>query len=99
METQEMVLEEPVVGGMGYMKPSREKKPQNRMVAGVVEEHALKIIVRYMPSPTRVVDGSWPVEAVESYVALYLNEGYVLQATHYLGIIEDAVGIMFVLVK
>ena len=63
------------------------------------EETTMKLIVRYLNKQNKDYEGSFSVASVNEFVSSWLNRGYVLKNTHYIGDNAEGYGVMFVLVK
>jgi hypothetical protein len=65
------------------------------------EETTMKLVLRYLDKQNldRPDVGSFSVPTVNIEVSQWLNRGYVLQATHFVGMNTDGYGVLFVLVK
>ena len=59
-----------------------------------------KVIVRYLNKQNVTPgDGSFSVEDVNVFISQWLNKGYVVKDTHYIGDNPQGYGLMVVLVK
>jgi hypothetical protein len=65
------------------------------------EETTMKLVLRYLDKQNmdRPDVGSFSVPTVNTEVSQWLNRGYVLQATHFVGMNNDGYGVLFVLTK
>ena len=60
----------------------------------------MKLILRYLNKQNvTTANGSFSVEDVNVFVSQWLNKGYVLKNTHYVGDNPEGYGVLFVLVK
>ena len=60
----------------------------------------LKLVLRYLNKQNiTTASGSFSVEDVNVFVSQWLNKGYTLKNTHYVGENPDGYGVLFVLVK
>jgi hypothetical protein len=60
----------------------------------------MKLVLRYLNKQNvTTATGSFSVEDVNVFVSQWLNKGYVLKNTHYVGENPDGYGVLFVLVK
>jgi hypothetical protein len=60
----------------------------------------MKLVLRYLNKQnTTTPNGSFSVEDVNVFISQWLNKGYTLQATHYVGDNPEGYGVLFVLVK
>ena len=64
------------------------------------EETTFKVIVRYLNKQGITVgDGSFSVNDVNVFISQWLNKGYVVKDTHYIGDNPQGYGLMIILVK
>ncbi len=59
----------------------------------------LKLIVRYLSKSGNYAGDAFPSHDVETYIGSYIDLGYTLLNTHYMGENPEGVGVLFVLVK
>jgi len=65
-----------------------------------MSETKMKLVLRYLNKQNvTTATGSFSVEDVNVFVSQWLNKGYVLKNTHYVGENPDGYGVLFVLVK
>ena len=65
------------------------------------EETTFKVIVRYLSKQNvdRPDTGAFSVDTVNQFVSQWLNKGYTVKNTHYIGDNHDGYGLMIILVK
>ena len=80
---------------------SKQKTDENEVVEEVEVKESLmpvKHIVRVISQTGVATNGSVPVEEVEVYLTVQYERGYRLHATHYLGLMPEGYGMMWILV-
>lgn len=68
----------------------------------VMEYASVKQIIRDIAKPTSMPNfdnGPWTVEMIDSYVGEWVDRGYDLVSTHYLGEIPEGYKVLYVLKK
>ena len=74
---------------------------RRKLETTIGDEQMVKQVIRYISKQNRSmqVSGEWSVEDVDNYLSEWLNKGFRLFSTHYLGENPEGYGMMYVLVK
>jgi hypothetical protein len=82
--------------------PGRPKKinETGTIMADENDMPRVKQIIRYLSKQGRYgQEGSWPVGDVDVYLSEFINLGYTLFDTHYMGEAPEGYGVLYVLVR
>jgi hypothetical protein len=72
---------------------------QNLNEENIIMEKSIKHIIRGISKAGGISEEADPVQDIEMYVNSFLNDGYKLFATHYLGETPEVFRILYVLVR
>jgi len=81
-----------------------EKAPVRKKAAvpkpkAAVRKQEIHHVIRTISQDNSGAGGAWNVYEIEEYLQGYLNNGWVVQATHYLGQLPEGYVTMWVLTK
>ena len=80
-------------------------RPKKEVVAStkkkeVVFPASVRQIVRFISKKENFgQEASWPAASIDEYLASWLNQGYTLFNTHYLGENPEGYGVLYILIK